>query len=278
MRMRAIHARCERGAHDSRDEHRTHKKYPRMHLVSRRRHRSRQTRVRLDPIDHSPRVSSLERGYDRDAIDRPSGTRRRARDEATPSDARRRSPVMAEEENCAVADMAGAKRRRVRTTTTTTTTRTTRTRTRRRRGAAGGSTDARTNVSTTSACGGVRSRRSMSIRLSSDTRYVAHEGMNTYKERERERERERDPSPPRGATERSKCGTTRRRARARDDDERGMTRRGPSVDDELGELGARSERGDAKNAKRDDAFPRHRVTVRFIADEDDERPRARERR
>jgi hypothetical protein len=35
---------------------------------------------------------------------------------------------MAEEENCAVADMAGAKRRRVRTTTTTTTTTTRRTR------------------------------------------------------------------------------------------------------------------------------------------------------
>ena len=47
-------------------------------------------------------------------------------------------------------------------------------------GAAGGSTDGRTNVSTTSACGGggVRSRRSMSIRLSSDTRYVSE---STYR-------------------------------------------------------------------------------------------------
>ena len=75
--------------------------------------------------------------------------------------------------------------------------------------------------------------------------------MNTYKERERERERERDPSPPRGATERSKCGTTRRRARARDDDERGMTRRGPSVDDELGELRVRGANAVTRRMRRE---------------------------
>ena len=45
--------------------------------------------------------------------------------------------------------------------------------------------------------------------------------------------------PPSCATERSKCRIIRRRARDGDDDERAMTRRGPSVDDELGELRVR---------------------------------------
>jgi len=95
-------------------------------------------------------------------------------------DAERRAethPVMAEEENCAVADMAGAKRRRVRTRsaasasasasasagTTTDRPLDRPTRARDLALARGWQPFVRcTNVSTTSACGGARSRRSMS--------------------------------------------------------------------------------------------------------------------
>tara|TARA_B100000674_G_scaffold483333_1_gene486945 strand:- start:233 stop:511 length:279 start_codon:yes stop_codon:yes gene_type:complete len=79
-------------ARDSRDEHRTHKKYTHACFSS-----FSSSPIAKDALSvgfhrsHPHRVSSLERGYDRDEIDRMSGKRRRARDEATPSDARRRT-------------------------------------------------------------------------------------------------------------------------------------------------------------------------------------------
>ena len=122
-RMKESSTRDARAARDARDEHRAHIKFTHP-FASSQSSFAIATNARSDEFHHSPArihpraylpssadtIEPDRSGFGND--DARFRTRARSRRAKT-------HPVMAEEENCAVADMAGANRRRVRTTTTT---------------------------------------------------------------------------------------------------------------------------------------------------------------
>jgi len=127
MRCHAIPRDSTRDASagdDSRDDDRAHKKYTHPLASS-----SPSSPIEKDVDEdgfHHPRECVHARIFPRARIRSTRSIRfgRRAEDEVELA-TRETYPVMAEEENCAVADMSGASRRRVQTTTTRTTTTTT---------------------------------------------------------------------------------------------------------------------------------------------------------